>query len=271
MNSFELKEKLDKVFYLTYNIISDLVFFFKFSLKKELKNNLKFKELHKNERCFILATGPSLSNLNDTEIEALTKEVTFGVNSFYKVKQTNKIVPKYYFLLDNLYWEEWSYTFKEIEMRYTSNCPIFITDFRAKPFVNKKINEMNNIFLYMKKYPVNYISSDLDKNMFIGMNVVATAILSAIYFGYKEIYLVGTDYSAFCNNGRGHAYDDKDELSKVDYNLAFYLKFYWIGTEFHYLIYKFAKENGVQIVNLSTNSLLDAYPKANISDILKMP
>lgn len=268
MTAFEIKEKIDKFFYHVFNIISDLVFYFKFRLKKELKRNLQFKNTHKNERCFILATGPSLGNLKDKEIDSLQKEVTFGVNSFYKVNHTSKIIPKYYCLLDNLYWEEWSHVFKEIEIQYKSNCPTFITDIRCQPFINKNVKGLEDIFLYTKKYPVNFISSDLDKNMFIGMNVVSTTILSAIYLGFKEIYLIGADYNAFCTSGRGHAYDDKDELSKVNYNLAFYLKFYWIGTEFHYLIYKYAKENGVKIVNLNPQSLLDAYPKAEINEIL---
>ena len=104
--------------------------------------------------------------------------------------------------------------------------------------------------------------------MFIGMNVVATSILSAIYFGVKDIYLIGADYNAFCSQGKGHAYDDDDELSQSDYNLAFYLKFYAIGTEFHYLIAKYAKKRGVRIINLNPDSLLDAYPKIPLNEIL---
>lgn len=269
MTAFEIKEKIDSYIYSSFNLLSDLFFYFKFNLKNEIQKNLRYKDLHDKQRCFILATGPSLSNLSEIQIENLKNEITFGVNSFYKVQKTSVIIPKYYFLLDNLYWDEWSNVFNEIENKYKSNCPIFVTDFRAKKHINKKKSISDDIFLYMKKFPVDFISSDLDKNMFIGMNVVATAILSAIYFGFKEIYLVGADYNAFCNQGRGHAYDDKDELVNVDYNLAFYLKFYWIGTEIHYLIYKYAKQKGVKIINLNNNSLLDAYPKASMDDIFK--
>ena len=79
--------------------------------------------------------------------------------------------------------------------------------------------------------------------------------------GFKNIYLLGCDYNAFCTAGKGHAYDDKSELAQTDYNLAFYLKFYWITTEVHYLIAKLAKKRGVNIINLTPGSLLDAYPR----------
>jgi hypothetical protein len=270
MTSFDIKDKIDKFFYKVFNIISDFVFYFKFDLKHLLKKNRKYKNLHKNERCFILATGPSLSNLSDSAIEVLKNEVCMGVNSFYKVKSTSKIIPQYYFLLDNLYWEAWSSVFSDLKVLYGAECPTFVTDYRTKPFIFNNDKEFESIFLYTKKYPVDYIDAELDKNMFIGMNVVSTAILSAIYFGFTEIYLVGADYNAFCNRGRGHAYEDKEELSNVDYNLAFYLKFYWIGTEFHYLIYKYAKLKGVKVVNLNPESLLDAYPKSNINEVLNL-
>ena len=64
------------------------------------------------------------------------------------------------------------------------------------------------------------------------------------------------------------AYDDDKEVSQVNYNLAFYLKFYAICTEFHYLVSKYAKKRGVKIINLNPNSLLDAYPKMMSDEIL---
>ena len=268
MNPFEIKQVLDNYIYRGFNFISNFFFFFKFKIKLLIKENSKYKDLHKNYRCFILATGPSISKLESHQIDLLKKELVLAVNSFYKIELTASITPDYYVLLDDLYWKDWNYVFSDIEKKYKSKFPVFITDFRSKPFINSYKKKLNSIFLYAKKYPVNYIDSDLSANMFIGMNVVATAILSAIYFGVKEIYLIGADYNAFCNQGKGHAYDDNDELSQSDYNLAFYLKFYAIGTEFHYLIAKYAKKRGVKIFNLNPNSLLDAYPKIPLSEIL---
>jgi hypothetical protein len=268
MSPFEVKQTLDNFIYRIYNLFSSLYFQFQFNIKKILKSNLRYKDLHKDERCFILATGPSLGELKSHQIKALSNEVVFAVNSFYKVKSTSEIIPNYYVLMDDLYWNSWSNVFNEIESQYSQRAPIFITDIRSRPFINDHNKDFNNIFLYAKKYPVDHIDSDLSKNIFIGLNVVTTAILSAIYFGFKEIYILGADYNAFCSQGKGHAYNDEEEVSQSNYNLAFYLKFYAICTEFHYLVSKFAKKRGVKIINLNPNSLLDAYPKKMSNEIL---
>ena len=268
MNPFEVKQVLDNYIYRSFNLISEIIYYFNFQLKLLIKENSKYKDVHKNDRCFILATGPSISKLESQQIDVLKKELIFSVNSFYKIEATESITPDYYVLLDDLYWKDWSYVFSDIEKKYETKTPVFITDFRSKPFLTSYNKKSDSIFLYAKKYPVDYIDSDLSKNMFIGMNVVATAILSAIYFGIKEVYLIGADYNAFCSQGKGHAYNDDEELSQTNYNLAFYLKFYAIGTQFHYFIAKYAKKKGVKIINLNPDSLLDAYPKMPLNEIL---
>ena len=168
MSHFDVKQGIDNFIYRTYNLFSNLYFQFQFNIKKSLRLNLKYKDLHKGERCFILATGPSLGDLKNYQITALSKEVTFAVNSFYKVNSTQEIIPNYYVLMDDLYWNSWSNVFNEIESHYSTKAPIFITDMRCRPFINNQDKDINDIFIYAKKYPVDHIDSDLSKNIFIG-------------------------------------------------------------------------------------------------------
>jgi hypothetical protein len=267
MSKFDLKDKLDGAIYRAYNLMADILFHVNFSKKKLVKKNLVYKNKHKGERCFILGTGPSLNLLSKEQVDALCKEVVFGANSLYKVETVSRIFPKYYTLIDNLYWESWSHTFKAVTDRYIERPPVFITDPRAVAFAENANLAHQHIFICSKKYPVTEMSENLESNIYAAMNVVSYSILTAIYMGFSEIYLLGCDYNAFCTGGKGHAYDDKDELKQANYNLAFYLKFYWITTEFHYLVAKLAKKRGVTVANLTTNSLLDAYPKIHINTI----
>jgi len=86
--------------------------------------------------------------------------------------------------------------------------------------------------------------------------------------GFKEIYLLGCDYNLFCSKGASHCYDDEKELADLPtYNLAFYLKYYHLTTEFHYMIREEAKSRGVDVINLTEESLLDAYPKKSIESV----
>jgi hypothetical protein len=268
MSKFQIKDNIDALIYRTYNLISEIIFFFNFFAKKTLQKNKRYHNKHEGRRCFILGTGPSLKQIKPQELDALKNEVIFGVNSLYKSEISLSIKPDYYVLMDNLYWSQWSYTYGAIVEKYREKPPVFITDIRAKNFIDALKIDKDTVFLYAKKYPTDKVSELIDRNIYAVMNVISCSILTAIYLGFKEIYLLGCDYNAFCAAGKGHCYDDKTEISQTNYNLAFYLKFYWITTEFHYLIAKLARQKDVKIVNLTPNSLLDAYPESTLGGVL---
>lgn len=268
MSKFDIKDKIDNSIYHIYNTLADLKFNVSFDIKKLLKKNNSYKNIHVGNRCFILGTGPSLNDLSDGQVDKLKSEIVFGVNSLYKSNMMSSITPKYYALVDNLYWESSSFVFGEVVNRYKSETPIFLTDPRAKKVIDSLFLKQNTIYIHAKKYPVHTMSFDVTRNIYGAMNVISYSILVAMYMGIREIYLLGCDYSAFCDLGRGHCYDDTEELSSTSYNLAFYLKYYHLTTVFHYLIAKIAAENGVKIVNLTNVSLLDAYPRKNPSIVL---
>ena len=268
MSKFNQKDKLDNYIYHCFNFLSNIIFFFRFKIKDLIRKNKTYKDLHKGERCFILATGPSLNDLSPSNINKLKGEVLFGVNSLYKSDIMKKLRPKYYSLFDNLYWAQESKAFKEINDKFGDLAPIFITDYRAKPFIEELGIEKQAIYTYSKKFPVNIMHSDIDRNMYISMNVVAGTILAAIYMGFKEIYLLGCDYNSFLALNSGHCYNDEDEQQYYTENLGFYLKYYHLTTKFHYLIAKHAKQNNIQVINITSGSLLDAYPLKNINSVI---
>ena len=269
MSKLDIKDGIDNIIYRSYNAISELIFTFKFSTKKILAKNDIYLNVHEGEECFILGTGPSLNNLKNSEIDALRNEIIIGVNSLYKSKIGDQLVPRYYALMDNLYWESWNYTFNDISSKYINNPPTFITDIRAKHLIDVLKVKNSAIYLYSKKYPANRMTDEIDKNIYATMNVVSFSILVAMYMGFKKIYLLGCDFNAFCKAGKGHCYDDKSEISQSNYNLAFYLKHYLMITEFHYLIAELARKKHIEIINLTDGSLLDAYPMQHLSQVLK--
>lgn len=268
MSKFDIKDKIDVFIYTLYNFASDVTYGLNSRARSIVRQNVSYKDMHVGQRCFILGTGPSLNKLSDREIDALGREVVFGVNSLYKSRIGERLNPKYYALMDNLYWEQWSGTFSEVLSKYKSAPPVFITDIRAKGVVDSLSEVVRAIYMHPKKYPTKRMSAEIDKNIYAAMNVISYSILSAIYMGFKEIYLLGCDYSAFCTAGQGHCYDDESELDGFNYNLAFYLKFYWITTEFHYLISRLSKEAQVRVINLTPGSLLDAYPRVSIESVI---
>ena len=268
MSKFDIKDRLDKIIYKSYNVVSDLIFRANIHARRLTEQNARFEKIHAGERCFILGTGPSLADLTESQLKNLQHEYLFGVNSLYKVNLSKKLVPNYYVLVDNLYWESRDSAFVDVLNAYPDRPPTFITDYRAHDIVSKISGKNPSIYLHAKKYPVSRVDNKLHRNSYAVMNVVTVSILAAMYMGFREIYLLGCDYNAFSNAGRGHCYDDKEELRGLEYNLAFYLKFYHLTTEFHYLTAAYAKNSGVKIINLTEKSLLDAYPRRNSQSVI---
>ncbi|NCQ56124.1 DUF115 domain-containing protein [Candidatus Parcubacteria bacterium] len=266
MSLFELKQKIDRNIFRIFNFASDIGLLLSARNRQLLANNKIYQNKHQGERCFILGTGPSLTRLTADQVTALTKETIFAVNSFYKVSIVDSITPKYYALMDNNYWGISKNTFKDVSGRYKENPPVLITDTRASQLIPHKIK---SILIYAKNYPVDRMRYDLSENLSITMNVVSFSLLTAIYMGFKEIYLLGCDYNSFCSRSSNHCYNDETEINELpSYNLAFYLKYYHLTTEFHYAIAILARKKGVKIINLTIESLLDAYPTGDLSIIL---
>jgi len=269
MSKFDLKTEIDNSIISVYNILADLKYKCSPSLGRMIGANSEYREKHKGERCFIFATGPSLESISSEYISKINSSVVFGVNSFYKVTSLNAITPTYYALLDNNYSGVSSFTFEEVYKKYHPRSPVFITDFRAIEAVDFLRSGVRVIPVHAKNYPLRNMRYDLAGNVSITMNVVSSCIQAAIYMGFDEIFLLGLDYTYFCNPVTLHCYDDSEERGLLPkYNLAFYLKYYHLTTEFHYRIAELARIKKVRIVNLFMGSLLDAYPKAELRSIV---
>lgn len=264
---FQIKESFDKLTFLTFNILSDSVFQFRFKIKSLVKKNRFYKDIHKDDKVFILGNGPSISLLDSDHFKYINNHVSFVVNYFYKKKDLCDFKPTYYALVDPLSVEnEYTEMYENIRDLFPDS--ILITDYRANRLMDKVQFKNKPLYLYSKKYPVNDIDEDISVNCYITMNVVSACILTAIYMGAKEIYLLGCDYNSFASRHELHFYEEDSNDPIIENRLAYQLKYYHLTTEFHYLIAKLAKRKGVKIVNLCDTSLLDSYPIDNINKVI---
>lgn len=268
MSKFSIKEKIDGLIYYAYNIFSDCIFLtLKFKDRKLIRKNVKFKDIHKNKRCFILGTGPSLKNVNPKYLEG---EITFGVNHLYKSELLKYIIPTYYCLVDNKFSNEHSNITKKLvkEMKETT---FFLRTETYTTFNTSTHAPVNVNYLYSKLYPVGkYKKNDIAKNSKATFNVVPECIKIAMYMGFTEIYLLGCDFNSFASINVEHCYDNENQkiISKRSRTLGEELKEYSIVSSIHYSLKEYADANNISIINLTTNSLLDAYEKKNIEDVI---
>jgi len=264
MNKMKIKDNIDKIIYETYNLISKVRYIFKFQEKSLIKENIKFKDIHKNDRCFILGTGPSLKELNP---DLIKNEITFGVNYLVNGDIINAITPTYYGLFDNKFSNENIQITKSI-INKLPNTEFFMSTGSYKAMKEVGIEHSKINYLYANIYPAGRINKiELTNNMRVTYNVVPACIQIALYMGFKEIYLLGTDFNSFATQKPEHYYED-GFIQKRQRSLGEELKEYAIVCNVHYYLDKYAKSKGVKIINLTPNSLLDAYEKKQIKDII---
>ena len=213
------------------NLLRYIYYKFKdiFELKLTIPNS-KLKNIHEGEKCYILGTG---SSLNDFDFASVKHEIVFGCNFLPFHKDFKKLNLNYYFEVDNIRnlfnLDKHSIPFKSIiknkkefkpylnrnknRFKYSVNPDIFFRDIEHRLskstgiFLNTSANKFlksRGLLKYHELYFINGKGSmminkkqvnDISKRITFLDGSLFTMIATAIYMGFNEIVLVGTDFA----------------------------------------------------------------------------
>ena len=167
--------------------------------KKSPYEKLKIlKDKHKGEKCFIVATGPSLLM---EDLDKLRDEITFSMNSiFLSFDETDWRVTYYGIQFPEFYNKYKNYIDRlDIEVKLVGDV------------ISKQVKLSDDYYIYPlnmlnhnwshKKYHSKF-SDDAFEVVYSGSTITYSLIQLAVYMGFKEIYLIGVDcnYSSNKNN-----------------------------------------------------------------------
>ena len=234
--------------------------YYAISLKKELFKNKKiekFKNCHYGEKCFIVATGPSLK-MNDLDILHKNNIVCFSMNGIFKAFGQTKWYPDYYVASDSKvinFWEKQIYSL--------NSKAIFLSDMITSDTLFKK----NNVYKWhllldeiIEKPPE--FSSDFSFGGYCGSTVTYDGCLQlAVYMGFKEIYLLGVDCCNYGDKGTVHFTDD---YTSKDFNGHLYIEKNILAYE---AAKKYADEHGIKIYNATRGGNLEVFERVNFDDL----
>lgn len=151
----------------------------------------QYQGIHRGKRCFIIATGPSLTI---SDVNALRNEYTFGVNTCYKLFDKCDWRPTYYCISDiNVY-----RAIGEEIQREPLGCVFYEGTFpnyekeNGIPFYQNLFYEFQSIANGNKKNKRRF-STDISNVVYGGASVVYIALQIAVSMGFSEIYLLGVD------------------------------------------------------------------------------
>lgn len=163
------------------------------ALTKADERIAQFHDRHKGERCFIVATGPSLTI---EDVERLKDEVCFSMNSCIKLFDKTSWRPEYYLIFDPAVYAVLCDEIQQADLRH-----IFYNSFSIPRFnrdgIPIKVNSKDLTYeksAYAKKHdrPIHFSERARDF-IYEGHSTVYAAIELAAYMGFKEIYLIGCD------------------------------------------------------------------------------
>lgn len=185
-----------------YNELKDIYIFSKYHIQDlfDCTNKIdnyynpkieKYHNLHKGKRCFIVATGPSLK-IEDLDLLEQNQELCISMNSIYEAFDKTEWRPDYYVISDYRIFDEDKDLLDTLPVEnkfFSDNSNSFWRTAREK-----------DIYCYHHHYEYCFnrlpkFSDDFSRKSYTGTTVTYTCMQLAAYMGFKEIYLLGVDFT----------------------------------------------------------------------------
>lgn len=228
-------------------------------------------------RCFILANGPSIGDL---DISKLQNEVCFGVNATYRLFKDFDWFPEYYVvtqrarLLDELevfesiaqrtrfaYCDDLEYPSPHTFFRSLSPRSVLLLNQRLSvpAWVVKYLFLRNRIgYFFNHRFRSAQISEDLNKGVCIGKSVVFTCLQLARHLGFDEIYLLGVDMNY--SGPKTHFFGNANWVPDQNYELEV--------APFFRSFAKSLNRDGIKVYNCSMQSAVSDFEKLEFEKVL---
>ena len=167
----------------------------------------KFKNLYKGQKCFIIGNGPSLLHEDLEKIEK-NSFISFGCNRIYKIYKTTKWRADYYCVVDLRLIDS---------IKDDIQTPVAKKGTFAKEFYYdalESINHLGDLYRFKELWQdVNNeefkFADDIRKGIYQGFTVAYVMLQIAVYMGFKEIYLLGVDFTFVAKqDGKQHFYEN---------------------------------------------------------------
>lgn len=227
----------------------------------------QFKGIHNGKRCFIVATGPSLTI---EDVEKLKNEICWTMNTGCYLIDKADFRPSYYAIADGN-----AYRRVKDDLARMNLSHVFYND----KDINWQIDSVNAyplpiwVSLYINQWERRHIplclrkkkmSLDPSKRIYQGGNVVNVILQLCFYMGFKEIYLLGTDCNYFGNQQYSSAVDYKQ------YEQLYQTPEYVYETMINdYKCAKVVAERlGVKIYNVSRGGMLEVFERLDLENVL---
>lgn len=218
----------------------------------------KFHNIHQGQRCFIVATGPSL-RMDDLDLLKREHEICISMNHIFQAFAMTDWRPDYYVM------DDWT------ELRDNKTRIDTWKSVKAK-FVGDTLEEFwkvlhgEDVYCYHKNYEycINRLpkfSDDFSRRSYASGTVTYTCLQLAAYMGFKKIYLLGVDFTyggQQKNINYGHFYKE-DKLEGIGFVKQV--------TSAYESAKKYADAHGMEIYNATRGGKLEIFERVEFDRV----
>lgn len=226
--------------------------------KENMQKLEKYHNLHQGGNCVIIGNGPSLS-VSDLDTLYENKVICLASNNISKVYDKTKWRPTYHFWGDGV-------AFDQAEKRLNNESVYFINSLYKCDGINNKVEYFYGLFeRYYPGYPT--FSTDITQGIYGGRTVTYSMLQVAAYMGFKNIYLLGVDFSWGEDKKGTHFYNDEDESTELRVKEATKYK---DEIEHAYVSAKrYADNNNIRIINATRGGKLEVFERVNFDELFE--
>lgn len=236
----------------------------------------KLRNIHKGKRCFVVGLGPSLKI---EDLEKLKNEITFSLNSVYRIFENTSWRPTYYvnndIALQHGEAEDRLQELKNILKEYEFKGVFLATSqynelFRSMVPKNESVYFVNSIpDIYQIYRPKHFrFSDDISKKVYMHGTTMFVISQIAYYMGFSEIYFIGTD--ANYDSKTPHVYEATD----ADKRLYGPIKLARQSTNsvrngFNAINYHLVQKRNINVYNATRGGQLEVFPRVDFDKLLQ--
>lgn len=222
----------------------------------------KYKNIHLGNRCFIVATGPSLKICDLDKLES-NHEICISMNRIYNLFDRTKWRPDYYVIEDMKMIEDLAEEIVDldIENKFVSDAPQKYWDLKGSNTSIKYKMIMQNCMGKSIGFSMNP-----DRYVYNGYTVTYVCLQLAVYMGFSDIFLLGVDFN--------YSEDIYSESNHFDGYQKHYkdIRLNPVQPEKMKRSYERAKQvaesKGIHIYNATRGGRLEVFERVNLDNII---
>jgi CMP-N-acetylneuraminic acid synthetase len=239
--------------------------------KRLLAANASLRDRHRGERCFIVATGPSIKT---QDLSPLARETVIAVSNFFVHPGFRAIAPRYYCIppwhaeVAGPAWTAWLGELAPA-LRSIDPCDVFVglEDRTRIPGSGFREGQLHYLAFAPHLRPSRV---DLAGLCLAPKSVTIMALQVALFLGFGEIQLLGCDHDWILHlNESRHFYAEAEHAAqRAGYDewftpdFAAHCRDYLHLWEQYRTLDAVARSRSVRILNATAGGLLDVFPRA---------